>query len=174
MSLPFALPDWLPWWVPLAVLLPLALYALAFFAMPFSVLGLKGRMEAIEGRLDEIQGEIRGLALRLPEPVRGGREPARDAARVPSPAEGEPPVLPRVLAERRSETAIPPMPPRTQPVPPLVVPIPPANHDLAAAPRRFVPPVTRAEPRGRGDRPGAGVPEPQSGRRSEPRIDWPR
>ena len=34
--------------------------------MPFSVLGVKTRLEVIEGRLDEIQQEIRHLALRLP------------------------------------------------------------------------------------------------------------
>jgi hypothetical protein len=36
--------------------------------MPFSVFGVKSRLETIEARLDEIQGEIRRLALRLPEP----------------------------------------------------------------------------------------------------------
>jgi hypothetical protein len=67
MTLPFFMPDWMPWWVPIGVLLPLLLYGLAFLAMPFSVLGLKGRLEAMEARLDEIQGEIRGLAVRQPE-----------------------------------------------------------------------------------------------------------
>ena len=67
MTLPFALPDWLPWWVPIVLLVPLLLYALAFLFMPFSVIGVKGRLDVIEARLDEIQGEIRHLALRLPE-----------------------------------------------------------------------------------------------------------
>jgi len=70
MTLPFALPDWLPPWVPLVVLVPLLLFLLAFLFMPFSVIGVKGRLETIEARLDEIQGEIRSLALRLPEPLR--------------------------------------------------------------------------------------------------------
>src|SRR6185437_2972901 len=68
MSMP-ALPDWLPWWVPILVLVPALLYALALLLMPFAVFGVKGRLEAIEARLDEIQGEIRSLALRMPEPV---------------------------------------------------------------------------------------------------------
>jgi hypothetical protein len=34
--------------------------------MPFSVLGVKTRLEVIEARLDEIQQEIRHVALRLP------------------------------------------------------------------------------------------------------------
>ena len=67
MSLPFTLPDWMPWWVPIALLVPAILYGLTFLFMPFSVIGVKGRLDVIEARLDEIQGEIRALALRLPE-----------------------------------------------------------------------------------------------------------
>ncbi len=67
MNLPFTLPDWLPWWVPLVLLVPVLLYALAFLFMPFSVIGLKSRLEVIDARLDEIQNEIRHLALRMPE-----------------------------------------------------------------------------------------------------------
>ena len=67
MTLPFTLPDWLPWWVPIVLLVPALLYVLAFLFMPFSVIGVKSRLEVIEARLDEIQGEIRHLALRLPE-----------------------------------------------------------------------------------------------------------
>jgi hypothetical protein len=70
MTLPFTLPDWMPWWVPIALLVPAILYGLAFLFMPFSVIGVKGRLETIEARLDEIQGEIRSLALRMPEPSR--------------------------------------------------------------------------------------------------------
>ena len=66
MNMRFALPDWVPWWVPLVLLVPALLYALAFLFMPFSVLGVKTRLEVIEARLDEIQQEIRHLALRLP------------------------------------------------------------------------------------------------------------
>ena len=67
MVLPFSLPDWVPWWVNLVILLPSLLFLLAFIFMPFSVIGVKARLEGIEMRLDEIQGEIRSLALRLPE-----------------------------------------------------------------------------------------------------------
>ncbi|MEA2741630.1 MAG: hypothetical protein QOG25_1, partial [Acetobacteraceae bacterium] len=56
------LPDWVPWWVPLVLLVPALLYALAFLFMPFSVLGVKTRLEVMEARLDEIQQEIRQLA----------------------------------------------------------------------------------------------------------------
>jgi len=49
-----ALPDWLPWWVPLVLLVPTVLWALSFLFMPFSVFGVKSRLEVIEARLDEI------------------------------------------------------------------------------------------------------------------------
>jgi hypothetical protein len=66
MNTLLALPDWVPWWVPLVLLVPALLYALAFLFMPFSVLGVKTRLEVMEARLDEIQQEIRHLVLRLP------------------------------------------------------------------------------------------------------------
>ena len=72
MNIPFAFPDWVPWWVPMVLLVPALLYALAFLFMPFSVLGVKTRLEVIEARLDEIQQEIRHLALRLPAGHYGG------------------------------------------------------------------------------------------------------
>ena len=68
MTLPFELPSWVPSWVPVVVLVLALLWGLAFLFVPFSVLGTRSRLEAIEARLDEIQGEIRSLALRMPEP----------------------------------------------------------------------------------------------------------
>jgi hypothetical protein len=108
MSLPFALPDWVPWWVPLVLLLPALLYALAFLFMPFSVIGVKARLEVIEARLDEIQNEIRHLALRLPA---GSDRPDFDEVYT-SPVMGGP------RTERLAERP----------------PIPPAPHDLARGP----------------------------------------
>lgn len=67
MTLPFPVPDWLPWWAPMAILVPLLIYALVFFVMPFSVFGLRGRLEAIEARIDALHVELRTLVLRLPE-----------------------------------------------------------------------------------------------------------
>ena len=104
MTLPFALPDWLPWWVPLVLLVPALLYALAFLFMPFSVIGVKGRLDVLEARLDEIQNEIRHLALRLPE---AGAPVDYDEIYQPEPAE----------PSRRTPVV-------TRP------PIPPAAHEL--------------------------------------------
>src|SRR6185312_9301757 len=125
MHMPFALPDWLPWWLPLVLLLPVLLYALAFLFMPFSVIGVKSRLEVIEARLDELQGEIRLGALRLPELGR-----AADYDEIYPP-------------ERPAE------PPRRQPVQ-TRPPIPPASHDLEERPR-----VAAREPRREAERDSA-------------------
>jgi len=99
------LPDWLPWWVPLVLLLPTLLWALSFLFMPFSVFGVKSRLEAIEARLDEIQNEIRHVALRLPSG--GGAGPDYDD------------VFPPRLSEPRNTDRVMSRPP-----------IPPARHEL--------------------------------------------
>ncbi len=70
MASSFGFPDWVPWWVQLLALIVGILIALAFMLMPFSVFGVKSRLEMIEARLDELQGDIRVLTLRLQEPPR--------------------------------------------------------------------------------------------------------
>ena len=126
MTLPFALPDWVPWWVSIVILVPAILLLLAFLFMPFSVFGVKGRLEGVEARLDEIQGEIRSLAMRLPE--RAAR-----ADYDPHPMDVEP--------QRWAEGQRPPMPPRAISRPDLDRPPPPPN-------RRVDPPRgDRSEPR---------------------------
>jgi hypothetical protein len=101
MTLPFTLPPWMPWWVPILILVPAILYALIFLLMPFSVFGVKGRLDIIEARMDELQGEIRTLSLRLGEPGRFVRpdEDAYDSSPLPrpaapAPARSRPPVPP--------------------------------------------------------------------------------
>jgi len=151
MTLPFPIPEWLPWWVPLALALPLGLYALALIFMPFAVLGTKSRLEAIELRLDEIQGEIRSLALRLPEPM-------RDAADFDDSYVNPPP-----RAQRAEPVSLRP-------------PIPPAPHPtvepLAAVDRRLAS-VRRGEDRRGEDRRPSPLHEADHGR-AEPRLNWPR
>ena len=146
MTLPFALPDWLPWWVPTLLLVPVGLYALAFLFMPFSVIGLKSRLETIEARLDEIQGEIRHMTLRMPEQPR--MPEYDDSYTLP----GAPP----------AETRRPPVvsPPVSRP------PIPPAAQTYTPRPLRVDTPRPVPAP------PAAPAASPT--RRSEPRLDWPR
>jgi hypothetical protein len=114
MTTPIPLPDWLPWWVPIVLLAPALLYALVFFFMPFSMLGVKGRLDAIEARLDEIQGEIRSLSLRMPElPATShfddlyAAPPPQPAAYRTEPALSRPPIPP---APREQDEGLPPKP----------------------------------------------------------------
>jgi hypothetical protein len=143
MNLPIPLPDWVPWWVPLGLLVPCLLYALAFLFMPFSVIGMKSRLEAIEARLDEIQGEIRSLSLRMPE--RAARAHFDELYTAPvseqesSPAEPvhvRPPIPP---ASRYVEEPRPPGP-RADHGPPV------RTHDPRREPYRRPPPSDRSEP----------------------------
>ncbi len=123
MTLPDLLPSWAPWWAQLAIVVLALLFGLLFLLMPFSLFGLKGRLDVIEARLDEIQGEIRSLALRLPEPM-GHRasDLGYDLHGLAARADG-----------RDGGTLLPARPP-----------IPPAPH---VPPRRTAEPAGRSEPR---------------------------
>ena len=117
------LPEWLPSWVPMAVLVPGLLYLLVFLLMPFSVFGLKARLEAIEARLDEIQGEIRSLVLRMPE----------QRGRGPDWTDPPPPIAPfRADDNRPARPPIPPAPVLVPRRPPLESPETRAAHPATA------------------------------------------
>lgn len=111
MTLPFALPDWLPWWLPIMLLVPLLLYVMALLVMPFAVLSVKSRLDTIDLRLDELQGEIRNLTLRMREPS-GQRQDFDDAyvappgqrRMIPTLDGGRPPIPPAVAPARPSTT----------------------------------------------------------------------
>ena len=149
MNLPFALPDWMPWWAPTIVLVLVLLWLLAFLLVPFSVIGVKSRLDGLEARLDDIQAEIRTLALRLPD---AGHAIEFDDLYASPPAEPAP------------------SPPR-RPPPFSRPPIPPAAHQLDDPEH----PLTAPNPpqgAGRPQRPGAL--RPLRDGRTEPRLDWPR
>lgn len=102
MTLPFSLgtvplPDWMPPWLPLLLAIPALLYALLLLSVPFSVFGLRPRLDAIDERLDEIQGEIRALSLRLPA--------ADDEVGVSMLRAGRPPMPPSRDRIRREDAA---------------------------------------------------------------------
>ena len=144
MSMPFTLPDWVPWWVQLAILVAAILVAGAFVLMPFSVFGLKARLDGLDARLDEIQADLRDLALRLPDPEM--RRPA--AWRRAEPDDDGYYMRPPAGAPRRDEL------PARRDDPPPRPPIPPAPvvPERERAPSAVRP---RAEPR------------------SEPQLRWP-
>ncbi len=97
----------LPEWSGLIILCVLLLMVIAFLAMPFSVFGLKSRLDALETQLDEIQSEIRSLALRLPEPGAPRRAIVADDGWAP------PPTLARADPAPRDDgpRVTPPIPP---------------------------------------------------------------
>jgi hypothetical protein len=145
------LPDWLPWWVPLALLVPAVLWALSFLFMPFSVFGVKSRLELIEARLDEIQNEIRHVALRLP--AGGATGPDYDD------------VYPPRMQEPRADRVM------SRP------PIPPARHELYNTPDQEPlggPPLEDRPPPSPNARPVRRNEPPPRPVRAEPRLDWRR
>jgi hypothetical protein len=98
----------LPEWTGVAALLALLLVGLAYLLMPFSVFGVKGRLDALEAQLDEIRDEIRGLSIRLSDgPRRSATEEWVD-----------PPSRPRGVAEAQPRVNPPIPPPASWPDPP--------------------------------------------------------
>jgi hypothetical protein len=100
MNLPFTLPDWLPWWAFLILAIPALLYGLAFLLMPFSVFGVKSRLDSLEAQLELIQEEIRNLSIRPAERSRGAT--VDDTPYDP---------LPRSRAKYQADSFVPPIPP---------------------------------------------------------------
>jgi hypothetical protein len=152
MTMP-SLPDWLPWWVPIVIAIPLGLWVLTMMLMPFSVIGLKSRLEGIEERLDELQSEIRTLVLRLPESpaerVSYRQEYYDDRA------------TPVDASYLQSEPARPPIPPQ-----------PRANDFIPRKPSEPAPEPTPEERLIRRDELRADRPAPSP--RAEPRLNWRR
>lgn len=65
----------LPSWVGLVILLAIGVSVLAFLAMPYSVFGVKSRLESIEAELADLRSEIRALVR---QPVAGARTPVEE------------------------------------------------------------------------------------------------
>lgn len=63
MNLPF-LPDWMPGWAVLALAVPVLLWLLAFLLVPFSVIGLKARLETLETQVEAMHEDLRIMAMR--------------------------------------------------------------------------------------------------------------
>ena len=102
LSARLAIPGLPDWTGPLALLV-LLLVGLAYLLMPFSVFGVKGRLESVEAQLDEIQGELRLLSMRLADAPRRGATASDDWVEMP--VRGRAPLEEPVLR------ATPPVPP---------------------------------------------------------------
>jgi len=100
----------LPGWTGMVVVLALGLVALAFALMPFSVFGLKSRLEMLELQLEDVQAELRALGMRLAEQPRQLPAPGTDYLDLP---------LPRRSPEPEPRATAPVPPPAMRPEPRL-------------------------------------------------------
>jgi hypothetical protein len=133
MNLPF-LPDWMPGWAILALAIPVLLWFLAFLLVPFSVIGLKARLEALEGQVESMHEDVRLMAMR----ASGALPPA---ARHLDPYEDVPF---NTLKRGRTEPVAEPEPSRFAPIPTPTPSGPRANERLTPLPPTMRP---RREPR---------------------------
>ncbi|MBB2200419.1 hypothetical protein [Gluconacetobacter tumulisoli] len=182
--MPFPFSDWMPWWLQLTLLIAGTLFAFVWLLMPFAVFGLKGRLDAIALQLEDLQAELRVLAL-APEDRRPAMAaPPRVAVApvvepVPPPARlAEPPVGSRVSDAYvpRPERPVAPRPTRFDPPPAVEVPRspPPVEPPPAAPPRPALrAPLEDARPMPWHDRPVAppSDPLPSAGPRRTPSVE---
>ncbi len=133
MNLPF-LPDWMPGWAILALAVPVLLWCLAFLLVPFSVIGLKARIESLEGQVEAMHEDVRLMAMR----ATGALPPA---ARHLDPYED----VPHFNALKRSTAAAAePEPSRRAPIPTPQSTVQPVRERLTPLPPSARP---RREPR---------------------------
>jgi hypothetical protein len=119
------LPAWMPAWAALAIFLPVLLWCLAFLLVPFSVIGLKSRLDDLEAQIDSLHEDLRIMGMRmtgaLPPATRSYEDvPDFNQLKRARPGFGAPeePVLQRPGTSSRAY-APPPTPPADS-APPLV------------------------------------------------------
>jgi len=134
MNLPF-LPDWMPGWAILALAVPVLLWCLAFLLVPFSVIGLKARIESLEGQVEAMHEDVRLMAMR----ATGALPPA---ARHLDPYEDAPHF--NALKRSNAAAAAEPEPLRRAPIPTPQAAIQPGRERLTPLPPTVRP---RREPR---------------------------
>jgi len=91
----------MPGWTGLAALLVILFFGLAFLVMPFSVFGVKSRLESLEAQLDEMHAELRGLSARLADAPRRVVVDDLDMPTRPTERRGDPPTSPPGRSEPR-------------------------------------------------------------------------
>ncbi|GLR67916.1 hypothetical protein GCM10010909_25970 [Acidocella aquatica] len=156
LNLPFALPDWMPAWIFLVLALPVLLWALAFLLMPFSVFGVKARLESLEEQIDSLHEDLRMMTLR----ASGGLPPA--------PSEFSPyDEIPNFSRLKKSPTVYPAA--HEEPVMPPPRPVHPAPRPADPVPRTA--PVVYPRERLSPSPAPAPAPAPKPFRRTEPRLD---
>lgn len=61
MTLPW--PEWLPQWAQALVLIVGLVFAVLWMLVPFAVIGVKGRLDALAVQIDDLQAELRVMAM---------------------------------------------------------------------------------------------------------------
>jgi hypothetical protein len=167
-NMPFSLPDWMPAWMFLILAVPVLLYVLAFLVMPFSVFGVRSRIESLEAQIEALHDEVRMLSMRSAGVLPRGRDstPVLDDD-VPDFAHLK---KSQRLSAEPVVTQVTPRPPAPAPAPsPAPVMRPRPTMTPAPAPMPQVTPVVPARER---LTPGpAPRNEPRIIRRAEPRLD---
>ncbi|RFD20279.1 hypothetical protein DY926_06865 [Komagataeibacter melaceti] len=176
-------PQWMPPWAQAALVVGGVLFALVWLLVPFAVFGVKGRLDNLAVQLDDLQAQMRVMAMGLSS-TQPPATPADMAASAPVPLwEPEPPVRRAAppapdYAGAESESDIPAYerrPARPQPVAPVratapVAPEPVRRRDeMADAPP--VPPRNVTRPPGPQYRPDPV--EPVRAPRREAEMDAP-
>ncbi len=172
LNLPFTLPGWMPSWLFLLLVLPALLWALAFLLMPFSVFGLKARLEALEEQIASLHEDLRVMTLR----ASGGLPPAPPEFHAPEfhapefhapefHAYDEVPAFSRI--KRAPVVHEEPMMPPPRPAQPAPRPVQPPPPPVQPTPR----PVQPLSARERLSPTPAPAPAPKPFRRTEPRLD---
>jgi hypothetical protein len=132
---------------------PILLYLLAFLRMPFSVFGVKARIEALEAQIESLHDELRMMSMRSAGVMPRGRATPEPADDVPDFAHLK--KSQRLYAEPVVTQVTPPRAPDPAPRPrPSMTPTP--------APAPATPARERLTP---------GPAAPRNGRRAEPRLD---
>ncbi|MBB2162823.1 hypothetical protein HLH48_22295, partial [Gluconacetobacter sacchari] len=123
--MPFPFSDWMPWWLQLVLLILGMLFVFLWMLVPFAVFGVKGRLDALALQIEDLQAELRVLAVRpeerMPAPAVAPRaapapivEPVSPA---PPPVRAPAPVAASDAYVARPERPVSPRPTRFDPPP---------------------------------------------------------
>jgi hypothetical protein len=159
-DMPFTLPDWMPAWIFLLLAVPVLLYVLAFLLMPFSVLGVKARIEALEAQIESLHDELRMMSMRSAGVLPRGRA-------TPELDDGVPDFAHLKKSQRLyAEPVVTQVTPRAPEPTPATRPRPSVTPTSAPTPMPQVAPVIPTR-----ERLTPGPAAPRNGRRAEPRLD---
>ncbi|ARW16324.1 hypothetical protein [Komagataeibacter europaeus] len=147
-------PEWMPAWAQAVLLIGGILFALVWLLVPFAVFGVKGRLDNLAIQLDDLQAELRVMAMgqhaaAAPPPATGDALPDIMAPSAPVWAPGPPQPAVADYDGRGDETDIPAYErraARVQPAPQPVRPVTPVRPQPRSEPIRPVEPVRAPEP----------------------------